>query len=119
MQNEWVVNFGCTHHMEKYATLFMRLDKDEEISIYVADDFYLDVAGQGDVSFRHGKIYDVYHVPNLSADLLFVSQLTQTNEIVELWPYQFYVQDLKKLKSIVIDEILDLTNNLYKFRDSS
>jgi hypothetical protein len=119
VQNEWVVDSGCTHHMEKDATLFMRLNKAEESRIYVVDDFSLDVVGQGDVACRHGKIVDVYHVPNLSANLLFVSQLTQTGKIVEFWPDRFYVRDLKKGKLIVVDGILDPMDNLYKFCDST
>jgi hypothetical protein len=105
--------------MDKDASLFMRLNKAKESKIYVVDDFSLDVVGQGDVSCRHGKIVDVYHVPNLSANLLFVAQLTQTGNIVEFWSDQFYVRDLKKGKSIVIGRILDLMNNLYKFHDST
>jgi hypothetical protein len=42
--------------------------------IYVVDDFVLDIVGHGDIPYRHGKIFDVYHVPNLSANLLLVSQ---------------------------------------------
>jgi hypothetical protein len=48
------VDSGCTHHMAKDATLFMRLNKDEESRIYVVDDFSLDVVVQGDVACRHG-----------------------------------------------------------------
>ena len=77
-QNEWVVDSRCTHHLAKDAFLFMWLDEAKERKIYVADDFALDVAGQGDVSCRHGKIVDVYHVPNLIANLMFVSQLAHT-----------------------------------------
>jgi hypothetical protein len=47
-----------------------------ERKIYVVDDCALDIAGQGDVSFQHGIIVDVYHVSNLGANLFFVSQLT-------------------------------------------
>jgi hypothetical protein len=43
-QNEWFVDYGCTHHMEKDATLLMKLNKSKESKIYVADDFPLDVA---------------------------------------------------------------------------
>jgi len=71
--NEWVVNYGCTHHMEKYATLFMRLNKAKESRIYVADDFSLDVVGQGDVYFWHGKIFDIYDEPNISVNFSLVS----------------------------------------------
>jgi hypothetical protein len=37
--------------MAKDASLFMRLNKDEDSKIYVVDDFSLDVVGQGDVSY--------------------------------------------------------------------
>jgi hypothetical protein len=74
--------------MAKDASLFTWLDEAKERKIYVVDDFSLDVVGQGDVTCRHGKIVDIYHVPNLSANLLFVSQLTQKGKIVEFWPDQ-------------------------------
>jgi hypothetical protein len=72
--------------MDKDASLFTSLDEVVERKIYVVDDFSLDIVGQGDVSCRHGRIVDVYHVPNLSANLLLVSQLTQIGNIVEFWP---------------------------------
>jgi hypothetical protein len=71
--------------MVKYVTLFKRLNKAQESKIYFAHDFALDVVGQGDVACRHGKIVDVYHVPNISSNLLYIAQLTQTNNIVEFW----------------------------------
>ena len=82
--------------MDKYATLFMRLNKTKDSRIYVADDFDLDVAGHGDVACGHGIFLDIYHVPNLSANLLFVAQLIHTCNIVEFWLDQFYVCVTKK-----------------------
>jgi hypothetical protein len=67
VQNEWVVDSGCTHHMAKDASLFTSLDKVVERKIYVVDDFSLDIVGHGDVPCRHGKIVDIYHVSNFSA----------------------------------------------------
>jgi len=84
-QNDWVVDSGCTHHMDKDSSLFMRLNKDKDSKIYVVDDFSMDFVGQGDIYFHHGNIFDVYHVPNLSENLLFVDKLTQTGNIVEFW----------------------------------
>jgi len=78
MQNEWVVNSRFTHHMAKDASLFMWLDEAKERKIYVVDDFSLDVVGQGDIACGNGKIVNVYHVPNLSANMFFVDQLTRT-----------------------------------------
>jgi hypothetical protein len=61
--------------MAKDTSLFTSLNEAEERKIYVADDFPLDIAGQGDVSCRHWRIVDVYHVPILSANLLSVAQV--------------------------------------------
>jgi len=53
MKNEWVVDFGCTHHMAKDASLFTWLDEAKVRKIYLVDDFSLDVVGHGDVTYRH------------------------------------------------------------------
>jgi hypothetical protein len=50
MQNEWVVESRCTHHMNKDSSLFTSLNKVEERNIYVVNDFCLNIVGQGDVS---------------------------------------------------------------------
>jgi hypothetical protein len=67
--------------MDKDASLFTSLNEAKERKIYVVDDFSLNIVGQGDVSCRHGRIVNVYHVPNLSANM-FVSQLTQDQVIL-------------------------------------
>jgi hypothetical protein len=105
--------------MEKYVTLFTRLNKFNESIIYVIDDFSLDVVGQGVVSCRHGKIVNIYHVPNISSNLLSIAQLTQTGNIMDFCTDQFYVKDLKKGKYIFLDGILYLMENLYKFHEST
>jgi hypothetical protein len=81
--------------MAKDASLFTWLDKDRESKIYVVDDFSLDVVGQGDFSYRCGNIVDLYHMPNLNSNMLYVSQLTQIGNIAKFWPDRFYVHDLK------------------------
>jgi hypothetical protein len=43
--------------MDKDYSLFMSLDEAKEKKIYVADDFFLDIAGKGDVTYRHGRIF--------------------------------------------------------------
>jgi hypothetical protein len=103
--------------MDKDSSFLMWLDEAKERKIHIADDFALDVVGQGVVTYQHGKIVDIYHVPKLNANLFFISQLTQIGKIIEFWPYRFYVCDLKKGKSIFVGGILDLKNDLYKFGD--
>jgi hypothetical protein len=70
--------------MDKNASLLSFLDKVVERKIYVVDYFTLDIVGHGDFPCQHGRTFDVYHVPNLSANLLSVSQLMQIGKIVEL-----------------------------------
>ena len=70
--------------MAKDASLFSSLDTTTENKIYLVDDFALDIVGHGDIPFRYGRIVNVYHVPSLNANLLSISQLTQTSKIVEL-----------------------------------
>ena len=84
--NEWVVDFGCTHHMAKDRSLLSSFDNVVERNIFVGYDFALNIADHGDINRQRGQIVDVFHVPSLSANLLSVSQLTQIGKIVEFWP---------------------------------
>jgi hypothetical protein len=59
--------------MAKDASPFSSLDKVVNRKNYVDDDFSLDIIGHGDVPCRHGWIVGVYHVPNISANILSVS----------------------------------------------
>jgi len=62
--------------MSKDVSFFMWFDEAKERKIYVVDDFSLDVVGHGDVTYWRGKIVDVYHVKNISANLLSIVHLT-------------------------------------------
>jgi hypothetical protein len=59
--------------MAKDVSLFMSINDVNERNIYVVDDFYFGIVGQADVTNQHGRSFDIYHVPNLSANMLFVS----------------------------------------------
>jgi hypothetical protein len=59
--------------MDKDGSLFTSLDEAKERKIYVTDGIYLHVVGHGDVTYRHGRIVDVYHVPNLNSNILSIS----------------------------------------------
>ena len=77
--------------MDKDASIVSSLAISPEKKIYVEDYFSLDIIGHGDITYHHGHIVDMYHVPSLSAYLLFISQLTQTGKSVELWLDRFFV----------------------------
>jgi hypothetical protein len=84
-RNEWVVDPGCTHHMAEDVSLFTYLVKVVERKIYVVYDFTLDIIGHSDVPCQHGRIFNVYHVLNLSANMLSNSQLTKIGNILEFF----------------------------------
>jgi hypothetical protein len=62
--------------MAKDVSFLSFLDKAIERKIYIVDDFSLHIVGHGDVPYRHGIIFNGYHVPNMSANMFSISQLT-------------------------------------------
>ena len=101
--------------MAKDASLFSSLDSTLEKKIYVVDDFGFDIDGHAEVTCRCGQIIDMFHVYCISINQLSISQLTQTNKIVELWPNHFFIKDLWKNKLIVANGVFDPKDWLYKF----
>ena len=104
--------------MSKDVSLFSSLSGVHEEKIYVVDDYTLSVTGSGDVECQHGQISNVYHVPSLSANLLSVSQLTNTNNIVEFWSNIFIVKDLRLGGEIFTSWYLHHKYRLCKLCDS-
>ena len=88
-KNEWVVDSSFTHHMVKDAPLFSSRNIVVENNIYVADDFSLDITEHGDIPCQCVQIINAYHVPNLSANMLLVSQLTQTGSLFKVWVHRY------------------------------
>ena len=105
--------------MVRDASLFCSLDPATEKNIYVANNFALDITGHGDISYQHGQIIDVYHVPSLNANPFSISQQTHIGKIVKLWLDRFFVKDIHKDGFIFAKCILDSKARLYKFHDLS
>jgi len=82
--------------MDKDASFFFSIDRVMERKIYFVDDFAPDIVGHGDVPRQHGRIVDVYNVPKHTSNLLSVSELTKIVKIMDFFPDQFLVIDLKK-----------------------
>ena len=72
------MDYGCTQHMAKDASMFSSLSGAPEEKIYADDDYSLIITGNGDVECQHSCISNVYHVPSVSANSLSVAQLTKT-----------------------------------------
>ena len=69
--------------MVKDASLFSSMDTYTEKKIYVVDSFSIDITRHGEITYQHGQIVNMYHVPSLSENLLLVSQFTHTSKIIE------------------------------------
>ena len=93
--------------MAKDASVFTSLDTFVTKKIYLVNDFALDITGHGDVACRCGWIIDMFHVPSLTTNLLLVSHLTYTSNIVEFCLSRFFIKDLKKHKSIISKGVFD------------
>lgn len=106
--NQWVVDSGCTHHMDKYTSLFSSLEFTLKNNIFVRKNFSLDISGHGDVS--------CWSVPCAKSEWksMSVSQLTHTLNIVQLFPNRFFIKNMKD-KSVIIYGLPDRKYWLNKF----
>jgi hypothetical protein len=75
------MDFGCSHHMANDASLLSSLNEAKEEKIFVVDDYAVTISGSGSV-----VINGVYHILQLSANLLFIPQITEIGKKVEIWP---------------------------------
>lgn len=81
--------------MDKDPSLFSSLNSTLEKKIFVANNFALDIVDHGDVTCQYGCLVNMFHVPNISDNLLLISQLTQTRKIFKLWSDRFFIKNLK------------------------
>ncbi|CAH2091010.1 unnamed protein product [Euphydryas editha] len=76
----WIIDSGCTSHMCNNKNLFTSMDTSFTSNVTVADNNILQCKGKGYVTVYVNKcsriIENVLYVPNLSANLLSVSKLT-------------------------------------------
>lgn len=76
----WIIDSGCTSHMCNNKNLFVSMDTSFTSKVTVADNNVLQCKGKGCVTVYVDKcsriIENVLFVPNLSANLLSVSKLT-------------------------------------------
>lgn len=101
----------CSHHMAKDASVYYSLHKAKELNIFDVDDYALAIVGGSSGDFDNGVISDVYHVPQLSANSLFVPQITQTSKKVEFWPNNFVLKDITTILLLLLWLLLTQRRN--------
>ena len=85
--------------------------------MFVSNDYCLTIVGFGKIKCQYSMIIDMYRVLSLSANLLFVPQLTQVGKKVEFWPNPFVVKDTHNDFIVVIGILtnLSIANIAYPF----
>lgn len=85
-QNEWFVDSGATNHMTPHAALLKQIKKSDISKINVANNEMLQVEGTGIAEIEHGghtiEVKNVLLVPNLTGNLLSVSEMVKNKNTV-------------------------------------
>ena len=77
---EWILDFGASHHMANNESMFTSLDVCNTKKIFFGDSTPLEVKGSGIIELVVKQINDVFCVPYLSTNLLFIYQITHFGE---------------------------------------
>jgi hypothetical protein len=81
----WIIDSGATHHIAHDASIFKDYHAGSAMQVQIGDGDHLEVKGSGDVEFDtnvdgvRSKIVlkNVLHVPDMTANLVSVSQMTK------------------------------------------
>jgi hypothetical protein len=99
----WIIDSGASDHMTYSHTLFNSYSPCAgNLKIRIADGTLSPIAGTGSVKISdHITLNPVLHVPNLSCNLLSISQLTKnSNCFAKFFPSHCQFQDLLSGKTI-------------------
>lgn len=80
----WILDSGALHYMSFDFKSFVCLYPTSHVSIMIVDCTPIPLAGTRSISTSHFSISNVYYIPNLTLNFVFVSQLCN-------FRYQFFV----------------------------
>jgi hypothetical protein len=72
----WILGSGASHHMETTNNVLSYISTCRGPPILMGDDTPVDIVGQGRVEIPHGIFENIFHVPILSVNILFIYQIT-------------------------------------------
>ena len=99
----WIIDFGASNHMTDAHHLFSTYSPcADNLKVKIADDTFSPIAGKGSIHISESfTLNPVLHVPNLSCNLLSISQLTKkSNCSTKFLPSHYVFQDLLSGKTI-------------------
>jgi hypothetical protein len=85
--------------------------------IFFANGYAVTITGSDRVDRKNGVITNVYHVLDLSKNMLYVPQLTHIGKNVEFSSNKFVVKDSNNNFEVCVEGMLDHKDKLYKFCD--
>jgi len=77
--NEWLIDYGAYHHMNKDKTIFLLL-MNVTPQIFFSDDRSLNVVGYGTIQIDNDHFNDVSCVSSICYNLLSLYQITHLGE---------------------------------------
>ncbi|KAK0599286.1 hypothetical protein LWI29_003954 [Acer saccharum] len=96
----WVLDSGASHHMSPNLSYFVSLCPTSSLSVMTADGTPMPLAGVGSVVTPCVSLSNVYHIPNLTLNLVSVSQLCDFGYLVYFSSTSCHVQDPQSQKLI-------------------
>ena len=113
---QWILDSGATHHMGSSREQFSSLEPSKVPHIFIGDDTQVEVEGEGSVDMDNGTFENVLYVPNLSANLLSIYQITHYGDgkKVEFLPDSVVVKEIKDDALVAVGQANHNTR-LYSF----
>ncbi|KAK0598489.1 hypothetical protein LWI29_035151 [Acer saccharum] len=96
----WVLDSGASHHMSPDSSSFVSLCPATSVSVMTADGSPMPLAGVGSIVTHNISLSNVYHIPNLTLNLVSVSQLCDSGYSVSFSSIYCHVQDPQSQKLI-------------------
>jgi hypothetical protein len=98
---DWIVDFGATQHMTCQQKWFTTYERISPRRVFMGDDPILEAIGKGSIKatmqvgaqLTHTTITQVFHVPKMKNNLIFVSKLISKGFKVEFDKDGYKVND--------------------------
>jgi hypothetical protein len=68
----WIADSVDSHHMDASEVVYSSLDACKGPPILMGDNSFVEVTGKGRIELTNGSFENVFHVPKLYVNLLFV-----------------------------------------------
>ena len=96
----WVLDSEASHHMSPHSNSFLSIKSAPSVSVMTTDGTPMPLAGIGSICTPKISFSDVYHIPNLTLNLVSVGQLCDSG-FSTIFSYSCcYVQDPHSKKLI-------------------